>query len=139
MCTVSIGTDRSIMGRTAPTLFRAWTWNGPSHYEPIRQNTTPHTSLSLYDVLGIKKGATYPEIKAAYRRLVRECHPDTVGDDQKAEFADEFMRVHAAYTTLSDPNKRAGYDRDMMVAIGGRSRLAPSRRSCRAWETDQCW
>ncbi|KAJ4775346.1 Chaperone protein DnaJ [Rhynchospora pubera] len=105
----------------------------------VSTTAVPHTSLSLYDVLGIKKGATYPEIKAAYRRLVRECHPDTVGDDQKAEFADEFMRVHAAYTTLSDPNKRAGYDRDMMVAIGGRSRLAPSRRSCRAWETDQCW
>ncbi|KAJ3691246.1 hypothetical protein LUZ61_020410 [Rhynchospora tenuis] len=99
----------------------------------------PRTSSSLYDVLGIKIGATYPEIKAAYRRLVRECHPDTVGDDQKAESADEFMRVHAAYATLSDPNKRADYDRDMMVAIGGRSQWAPSRRSCRTWETDQCW
>ncbi|KAJ4776522.1 Chaperone DnaJ-like protein [Rhynchospora pubera] len=105
----------------------------------VSTTAVPRTPLSLYDVLGIKKGATYPEIKSAYRRSARECHPDTVGDDQKAEFADEFMRVHAAYTTLSDPNKRADYDRDMMVAIGGRSRLAPSRRSCRAWETDQCW
>ncbi|XP_078161785.1 chaperone protein dnaJ 11, chloroplastic-like [Carex rostrata] len=105
----------------------------------------PHTlSSTLYDVLGIKYGATSHEIKAAYRRLVRECHPDIVGDDQKAESVNEFIRVHAAYATLLDPEKRADYDRGMMVATSGRCQGAPHRRSVysrspRTWETDQCW
>lgn len=105
---------------------------------------TSRTALTLYDVLGIKSGATCHEIKAAYRRLVRECHPDIVGDDQKTESAGEFIRIHAAYATLLDPDKRADYDRNMMVAASGRSRWAPNRRSAysrspRTWETDQCW
>lgn len=105
----------------------------------------PHTvSSTFYDVLGIKYGATSHEIKAAYRQLVRECHPDIVGDDQKAESANEFIRVHTAYATLLDPEKRADYDRGMMVATSGRCQRAPHRRSVysrspRTWETDQCW
>jgi DnaJ domain len=103
------------------------------------------TSSTLYDVLGIKSGATCYEIKMAYRRLVRECHPDIVGDDRKSQSANEFIRIHDAYATLSDPDKRAHYDRNMMVATTGRSRWSASNRRPaysrvpRNWETDQCW
>jgi DnaJ-class molecular chaperone len=70
-------------------------------------------------VLGIKSGATCHEIKAAYRHLVRECHPDIVEGDQKSQSANEFIRIHDAYATLSDPDKRAHYDRNMMVVTTG--------------------
>jgi DnaJ-domain-containing protein 1 len=110
-------------------------------------------SSTLYDVLGVKSGSTCGEIKAAYRRLVLEFHPDIVPADQKAEAASEFIRIHDAYATLSDPEKKAEYDREMMfaaLATAGRrqwSQSSPhprnyrpfSNRAPRTWETDQCW
>ncbi|MEG1197624.1 MAG: molecular chaperone DnaJ [Raoultibacter sp.] len=62
----------------------------------------------LYDVLGIAKGATEDEIKKAFRKKARELHPDV----NKAEDAeDKFKELNEAYDVLSDPNKRAQYDR----------------------------
>ncbi|RZR90580.1 hypothetical protein BHM03_00018495 [Ensete ventricosum] len=96
----------------------------------------PAAAATLYDVLGIPAGATVGEIKAAYRRLARVCHPDVAAASTVAP-ADEFIRVHAAYATLSDPEKRAEYDRRTV----GRRPPGPfySSRPRRMWETDQCW
>lgn len=95
---------------------------------------------SLYDTLGIPTGASCEEIKAAYRRLARICHPDVATFDRKDSSADEFMKVHAAYSTLSDPAKRADYDRKILRRY--RPLTTASRYSGysgRNWETDQCW
>ncbi|KAG9442609.1 hypothetical protein H6P81_018463 [Aristolochia fimbriata] len=92
-------------------------------------------STSLYDVLGITAGATRQEIKAAYRRLARVCHPD-VRKDAASEA--EFMRIHAAYATLSDPEKRADYDRICRPRAPMRTPSSFSGYSRRTWETDQC-
>lgn len=103
-------------------------------------------SDTFYDVLGLDAGASCRDIKAAYRRLARAVHPDV--SPHPAASADEFIRVHAAYSTLSDPSKRADYDRCMtMIPSAVGRRCAPnltrspsfpgSRR--RTWETDQCW
>ncbi|XP_022741424.1 chaperone protein dnaJ 11, chloroplastic-like [Durio zibethinus] len=99
------------------------------------------TCTSLYEVLGISVGASNQEIKAAYRRLARVCHPDVAAIDRKDSSADEFMKIHAAYSTLSDPEKRAVYDSKL---IWRRQRpLTSASRFCgytgRSWETDQCW
>ncbi|KAF7054676.1 hypothetical protein CFC21_062314 [Triticum aestivum] len=103
-------------------------------------------SSCLYDVLGLDAGASDGEIKAAYRRLARAVHPDV--SPHPAASADDFIRVHAAYSTLSDPSKRADYDRRMIMipsAVGRRSApnlaRSPSFPGCcrRTWETDQCW
>ncbi|XXG60065.1 hypothetical protein AAC387_Pa04g2050 [Persea americana] len=67
----------------------------------------PAATNSLYQVLGVPRGATCHEIKAAYRRLARIWHPDVVASDQRDTSVDEFMKLHAAYSTLSDPKKRA--------------------------------
>ncbi|KAM0047113.1 putative DnaJ domain, Chaperone J-domain superfamily [Helianthus debilis subsp. tardiflorus] len=99
---------------------------------------------SLYDVLGIQIGADTLEIKAAYRRLARVLHPDVGNCDSSA---DEFMKVHSAYATLSDPGKRADYDRSLFVRqkMSVRSSSLSSSPagfsgySGRRWETDQCW
>lgn len=103
-----------------------------------------HAAASFYDVLGLHAGASAPEIKAAYRHLARAVHPDA--SSHPAASAEDFIRVHAAYCTLSDPDKRADYDRRLLLSAVGRRRApalgcSPSfpgyRR--RTWETDQCW
>ncbi len=69
----------------------------------------------LYEVLGISRTATAGEIKKAYRKLARENHPDTNPDDPKAE--ERFKEISAANDTLSDVEKRKGYDQ--FGAAGG--------------------
>jgi molecular chaperone DnaJ len=64
---------------------------------------------TLYDSLGVKKNASPDEIKKAYRKLVREFHPDKNPGDKAAE--DRFKEVQAAYDVLSEPEKRKQYDR----------------------------
>src|SRR5215470_16517907 len=64
---------------------------------------------SLYDTLGVKKGASADEIKKAYRKLARQYHPDTNQGDKAAE--ERFKQVQSAYDVLSDEEKRKAYDR----------------------------
>jgi curved DNA-binding protein len=63
---------------------------------------------SLYDTLGLAKGASDDEIRKAYRKLARKHHPDVNPGDAKAE--DAFKKVSAAYEVLSDEKKRKAYD-----------------------------
>ena len=61
--------------------------------------------VGLYDVLGVDAGASADEIKAAYRRRAKNAHPDVGGSAQ------EFGDVKLAHAVLSDPERRARYDR----------------------------
>jgi molecular chaperone DnaJ len=62
-----------------------------------------------YAVLGVSRDASQEEIKAAFRQLARQYHPDVNKDDPEAE--EKFKLINEAYQVLSDPEARAVYDR----------------------------
>lgn len=61
-----------------------------------------------YDILGISSSASATDIKRAFRRLAKKLHPDQNEGDKASEA--KFKEVQEAYETLSDKEKRAGYD-----------------------------
>jgi hypothetical protein len=62
----------------------------------------------FYRILGVPRNATAAEIKSAYRRLARKCHPDvSASPDANTSFA----QINNAYSVLGDPGRREAYDR----------------------------
>ena len=74
-------------------------------FEPADKLDTPDGNH--YEVLGIKLGASPAEIKAAYRRMVKQWHPDVCKDPDAHEV---FIKIQNAYETLNDPKLKARYD-----------------------------
>jgi DnaJ-class molecular chaperone len=69
-----------------------------------------------YSILGLDRHATAGQIKSAYRRMVREHHPDA-NPATREEATLLVKEVIAAYATLSDPVKKARYDRDVLSPL----------------------
>ena len=70
-----------------------------------------------YDVLGVAKDADAKALKSAYRKLAMKYHPDQNPGDAEAEA--KFKEVGEAYAILSDPEKKAAYDRFGHAAFDG--------------------
>src|SRR5689334_14313006 len=75
----------------------------------VPRNPRPSSMVDLYAVLGVARDANAGELKRAYRRLARESHPDRNPGDPRVE--EQFKRAANAYSVLSDPVRRAKYDR----------------------------
>ncbi|XP_076947063.1 NAD(P)H-quinone oxidoreductase subunit T, chloroplastic-like [Bidens hawaiensis] len=77
---------------------------GEKFSELINNSTDSH-----YQFLGVPAEADLEEIKAAYRRLSKEYHPDTTSLPLKAA-SEMFLKLREVYNVLSDPEKRRFYD-----------------------------
>ncbi len=73
----------------------------------------------FYEILGVEKGADAQTIKKAYRKVAMKYHPDRNPDDKEAE--EKFKEAAEAYEILSDPDKKARYDRFGHAGVGGNS------------------
>lgn len=75
-----------------------------------------------YEVLGIDKNASVDDIKSAFKKMALKWHPDRWinGTDEEKKTAEEkFKEASEAYEVLSDPDKRAKYDRFGQAGLGG--------------------
>ena len=81
-----------------------------------------------YQILGVARDADQDTIKKAFRKLAKKLHPDLNPGNKKVE--QEFKEVNAAYDLLSDPQKRARFDRGEIDASGAER---PERSFYRAY------
>src|SRR4029434_10214483 len=77
---------------------------------------TSVSKADYYDVLGVERGASESDLKSAYRKLALKFHPDRNHGSKDAE--EKFKEAAEAYAVLSDPQKRAAYDRFGHAGLG---------------------
>jgi len=80
-------------------------------------------SVSHYDVLGVKPSASQLQIKSAYYKLSKKYHPDVAVDVDNAK--EKFAQLSASYEVLSNPDKRATYDRTLHPGMGVHTTFSP--------------
>ena len=82
---------------------------GSNRAKTLGENATPGSVRDPYEVLGIVREASEVEIKTAFRRMAALHHPDKNPNDPDA--ATRFKEANLAHQILSDPQKRAAFDR----------------------------
>ncbi|BBN03068.1 hypothetical protein MPTK1_2g20430 [Marchantia polymorpha subsp. ruderalis] len=130
---VCVESPRSFSSRRDGTSFqaRARTATCDETEEKVESPSTQTSRIggepTLYDILGLTENVGVKEIKSAFRQLARRFHPDVNAEEQREECTQDFMKIHAAYTTLSDPQSKAAYDLQLSMQRFQRNGYAGSR------------
>jgi len=74
------------------------------------------TQRDYYEVLGVERNASNDDLKAAFRRLARQYHPDV---NKSPDAEERFKEINEAYAVLSDADRRAAYDRFGHAGVKG--------------------
>lgn len=130
--------------KSHPKVFRVTTAAAAAASVDTASLAWKKTRQTLYEVLRVNTTASQTEIKAAYRSLAKHYHPDSAS--LECDSTRDFIEIHEAYATLSDPASRARYDLSLSSLAArcfGYSTSAASSdselRFTKRWETDQCW
>ncbi len=74
------------------------------------------TTRDYYEILGVPRNASTDDLKSAFRRMARQYHPDV---NKSPDAEERFKEINEAYAVLSDPDKRAAYDRFGHAGVRG--------------------
>ncbi len=74
------------------------------------------TQRDYYEVLGVPRNASNDDLKAAFRKLARQYHPDV---NKSPDAEERFKEMNEAYAVLADPEKRSAYDRFGHAGVRG--------------------
>lgn len=77
----------------------------------------PFATDNFYSLLNVSFTATHQEIRRAYRQTVMRAHPDRALPEHREQAEDITKLLNLAYTTLSDPKKRAAYDKTIRAEV----------------------
>ncbi|GLC80093.1 DnaJ domain-containing protein [Lacrimispora brassicae] len=86
--------------------------------------------MDYYNVLGVNADETDETIKASYRKLAKQYHPDANPGDEDA--ARCFREVAEAYSVLGDADKRAKYDKERKKAAGKQAAAGKGKGTTRS-------
>ncbi|PRQ48137.1 putative DnaJ domain-containing protein [Rosa chinensis] len=86
-------------------------WFSASTAESTR---TEFTEENAYELLGVSETSSFAEIKASFHKLAKQTHPDLVQSGNDSDVSRRFVQILAAYEILSDCERRAHYDRDLL-------------------------
>ena len=89
---------------------------------------------SYYDVLGVPPDASQADIKRAYRRLAKMYHPDV---SREPGAVTRFKQINEANSTLSDPSRRAEYDRQALLVDMHKQHESQKRERFEQWRNSQ--
>lgn len=84
----------------------------------------------FYEILGIDGAATLADVRAAFRRLARDKHPDRFQGAARQQAETDFQEITEAYNVLSDPDRRGRYDQSL--SAGTRETLTNPKEMARA-------
>lgn len=100
-------------------------WNAVFPKAPLQawfgSESRPGEAATLYSVLGLKREAAALDVKAAWKRLARQWHPDTC---REPDAANQFRAIKEAYEILGDAGKRARYDAGLALEASLRRQMS---------------